>query len=199
MELVRARFGQGADNPSGKASVLGGDASREGRDLLDRVLDEEVIGLAPQVLADHDTVHEEKVVVGGSPGDGDLVVDSIGVDAGHDHDRPPDRPGNRELVELRARQVGCYLGRLEDGCGDGLAAHRDVFLDLADTQIGVGAARFREQQPHLPGDRLEALELEHDRVFPGRKTREVIDAVCPRHLGPRPLELGRGHGHGDPG
>ena len=197
VKLVRARLGQRADDSSGEPSVLGGDASRKGRDLLDRVLDEEVVGLSPQVLSDDDAVHEEEVVVGGSARDRDLVVDSVGADARHDEDRAPDRPGDRQLAELLARQVRSDLGRLEHGGRHRLAGDRYLLLDLGDGQIGVGPARFGQQKPLLPGDRLKPLVLEGDRVVPGRESPEIVNAVGAGRRLPRPLKRRRRHRHGD--
>src|SRR6185436_9328808 len=63
-EFVTTRLGDGVDDATGEPAVLGRDAGRLNRGLLDRILDEEVVRLATEVLVDDRAVDEEQVVGG---------------------------------------------------------------------------------------------------------------------------------------
>ena len=69
VEEVAARLRDRVHDASGEAAVFGGDAAPQDRRLLNRVLDVEILGLAPQVLVDDGAVHEKQALEGLRSGD----------------------------------------------------------------------------------------------------------------------------------
>ena len=180
-EGVAAALGDRIDDPAREPAVLGGDPGGEHLRFLDRILDEESVRGAEQIVVDVHAVHQEDVVVGERPVDRHLAaVRRIVRQSRLQLRDPPERPTHRQGVDLRRGDVRAGLGRLERGrddthhvdrLDDAGRRHRSVDFDVATQRHG---RRLRDVGG--PG------KLEED-VVASRRQRQ--DLVVPVHVGHR--------------
>ena len=73
-EGIGATLGDRVDHATGESAVLGRDPGCEDLHFLDRILDEQVVDRAEEVVVDVDAVDQEHVVVGERAVDHNLIV-----------------------------------------------------------------------------------------------------------------------------
>ena len=103
--------------------------------LLDRVLDEDVVRRAEQVVVHVDAVDHEHVVVGEAAGDRHLsAVRRVRGQARRELGDQRRRPAGRQLVDLARRVVARQRSATSGPAVVDLGRHVDVLLDPGDRQ-----------------------------------------------------------------
>ena len=199
-ELVATTLGDGIDDAAGESAVLGGDAVGQHLHLLERILDEEVVRGAEEVVVDVDPVEEERVVVCEPTRDGELadVGRPVAVtQSGSERGDPLDRARGSQLVDRLRPQVLPHLGRAQDRRRFG----QDLDL-LLHVGHGHGGAEFggdAEGDLDLALQGAEAREREGRAVLAGGQAPEDVAAGSVGDGGPLALQGGRLEGDGHPG
>jgi hypothetical protein len=187
-EDVAAVLGDDVDDAAREAAVFGRDAGREHLRLFDRILDEEVVVGAEDVVVDVDAVDQEDVVVGKRAGDRDLAgVGAVVGQSGRELGDVERRAAGRQLVD----QLGVVV-RADGGVGHdrhGVAADGDLLGHCGRSHPDVERHRATELDARRPLDRRHAVHLDGHGVF---ARRQPAHDVYPVDVGDR--RLGALHG-----
>ena len=164
-KAVAAALGDHVDDTAGEPAILGRDPGGQHLRLLDRILDEQVVGRGEQVVVDVDAVNQIDVVVGERPVDRDLAgVRRVGRQTRRQLGDPEQVPAHRELLHLVVDDVLADFGRGQRGRHHG--GHGYVLFDRADLHRDVDLDRAAERDRHLAVDGREALQNERGIVSP---------------------------------
>ena len=110
-EDVAATLGNGVDHATREPAVLGWESGGQDLHFLERVLDEEVIGVAEDVVVRVDTVDQEDVVIRERSVDRDLTTGRrIGREAWGQLGNPEEVPTGRQPVDVLGPEVVTRLG-----------------------------------------------------------------------------------------